>query len=76
MPVLPVPCIVVSIPLAPKTEVPDSTSGKFAYTGDQVSLVISYCSYASAAGSLYCFVYTTGYQNRGPWFYLMKVCLY
>jgi hypothetical protein len=66
MPVLPFSCIIVSIPLAPKTEVPDSTSGKFVYTGDQVSLVICYCSYASAAGSLYCFVYTTDSQKEVP----------
>jgi hypothetical protein len=61
--VLSAPCIVVSIPLAPKREVPGSTSGRFAYTGDQASLVSSYCRYASAAGSLYC-VYNTGSQRE------------
>jgi hypothetical protein len=72
MPVLLAPCIVI-IPLAPKIEVPGSSSGRFSYTGDQASLVLSYCSYASAAGSLYSCVYTIVSQKRGPWFYLWQV---
>jgi hypothetical protein len=76
MPVLPAPCIVLSISLAPKREVPGSTLDRFTYTGEQASLVTSYCVYASVAGSLYCCVYTTGSRKRGPWFHLRQVCLY
>jgi hypothetical protein len=66
MPVQPAPFIVVPKQLHPKREVPGSTSGRFPYTGDQASLISFYCRYASAAGPLYCFVYTSGPQMRGP----------